>query len=51
MAQLSALCRPEGTGKSKEARWIDIYESDALNEAQLSEWIRQSAELPGWEMG
>ena len=42
---------PGGTEKSKEARWIDIYESDALDEAQFSEWIRQSAALPGWVMG
>ena len=42
---------PGGTEKSKEARWIDIYESDALEEALMTEWIRQSAALPGWEMG
>ena len=42
---------PGGTEKSKEARWIDIYESDALDEALMAEWIRQAAALPGWEMG
>ena len=26
---------PGGTEKSKEARWIDIYESDALDEALM----------------
>ncbi len=42
---------PGGTEKSKEARWIDIYEGAALDEALMAEWIRQSAALPGWEMG
>jgi hypothetical protein len=36
---------PGGTGK--EARWIDIHEDD-LDEAQLAEWIRQAAAVPGW---
>ena len=39
---------PGGTPKSKDARWIDIYEDDQLNEAQLSKWIKQAAALPGW---
>ena len=37
---------PSG-GNAKEARWIDIHEDD-LDEAQLTEWIRQAAALPGW---
>ena len=49
-AALSPL-PPGGTEKSKEARWIDIYESDAMDEALMAEWIRQSAALPGWEIG
>ena len=36
---------PGGTGR--EARWIDIHEDD-LDEARLSQWIRQAAALPGW---
>ena len=42
---------PGGTEKSKQARWIDIHEGDALNEARMAEWVRQAAVLPGWEMG
>jgi hypothetical protein len=42
---------PGGTEKSKAARWIDLYEGDALDEAQMAEWLRQAAALPGWEMG
>lgn len=34
-------------GKDKEARWIDIHEHN-FDEAQLTSWIRQAAELPGW---
>jgi hypothetical protein len=34
-------------GKAKEARWIDVHEHD-LDEAQLADWVRQAAALPGW---
>ncbi len=39
---------PGGTAKSKEARWIDIYEDDALDEQHLAAWMKQAATLPGW---
>jgi hypothetical protein len=39
---------PGGTPKSKESRWIDIYEDDQLDEAQLAKWVKQAAALPGW---
>jgi hypothetical protein len=39
---------PGGTPRSKEARWIDIYEDDEIDETQLTSWIKQAAELPGW---
>ncbi|UDL89277.1 DUF1801 domain-containing protein [Mesorhizobium sp. PAMC28654] len=39
---------PGGTVKSKDARWIDIYEDDAFDEAQMAEWLKQAAALPGW---
>ena len=39
---------PGGTDRSKDARWIDIHESDELNETQLTSWITQAAALPGW---
>lgn len=39
---------PGGTPRSKEARWIDIYEDDRLDETQLAAWIKQAAALPGW---
>jgi hypothetical protein len=39
---------PGGTARSKDARWIDLREDDPLDEAQMADWIRQAAALPGW---
>jgi len=39
---------PGGTPKSKDTRWIDIYEDDPLDEAQMAGWVKQAAALPGW---
>ena len=39
---------PPGAGKDKDARWIDIYEHDELDEAQMATWLKQAATLPGW---
>ena len=39
---------PGGTPKSKDVRWIDIYEDDSLDEAQMATWVKQAAALPGW---
>lgn len=39
---------PGHTERSKEGRWIDIYENDTLNEKQMTAWIKQAAKLPGW---
>ena len=38
---------PGGTPKSKDARWIDIREG-ALDEKQMTAWVKQAAALPGW---
>ena len=37
---------PSG-GTGKEARWIDVPET-GYDEAQLANWIRQAASIPGW---
>jgi hypothetical protein len=37
-----------GTPKSKKVRWIDVYEDEPFDEAQMAEWVRQAAVLPGW---
>ncbi len=39
---------PPGGGKDPDARWVDIYEGE-LDDAQMTEWVRQSAALPGWD--
>jgi hypothetical protein len=39
---------PPGESRQKEVRYLDIHESDQLDEAQLAKWIRQAAVLPGW---
>ena len=39
---------PPGSGKDKDARWLDIYE-DGFEEERIAEWIRQAAAIPGWD--
>ncbi|MDG3004362.1 DUF1801 domain-containing protein [Paludisphaera mucosa] len=39
---------PGGTERSKDARWIDVREGELLDEAQLANWLKQAAALPGW---
>ena len=39
---------PPKESKHKEVRYVDIREKDELDEAQLAEWVRQAAALPGW---
>ena len=39
---------PPGSGKDKDARWVDIYEGE-LDEEQMAEWVRQAAAQPGWD--
>jgi hypothetical protein len=40
---------PAGTGK--EARSIDIRQSDTFDEKQMTAWIKQAAAIPGWDGG
>ena len=42
---------PPGASKHQDVRYLDIHEDDAIDEAQLSDWIRQAAALPGWMAG
>ncbi len=42
---------PPGESKHKETRYLDIYESDKLDEKQLASWIKQAASIPGWNGG
>ena len=46
-ADLSPL-PPEGS-KDPNTRYFHIYEDEQPDEKQLSSWIRQAADLPGWD--
>lgn len=39
---------PPGAGKDKDARWIDIYEDDKFDTAQMASWVKQATAIPGW---
>ena len=39
---------PPGASKSKDTRYIDIHEGDELDEAQMTDWVKQAAALPGF---
>ena len=45
----AALTPPlPGSGKDPDARWVDIFEGE-FDEEQMTEWVRQSASIPGWD--
>ena len=39
---------PGGTPRSGEARWIDIRETDELDETRIAGWVRQASGIPGF---
>jgi hypothetical protein len=41
---------PPGESKRKDTRYLDIYEDDELDEAQLAAWVKQASRLPGERM-
>ena len=47
-AQLDPL--PPVASKQPNVRYFHIHEDDVLDEAQLTDWIRQAAALPGERM-
>lgn len=38
---------PPVTSKVEGIRYLNIHEDDQLDEAQLTDWIRQASKLPG----
>ncbi len=42
---------PPGESKQPEVRYFDIHQNDALDEEQLTSWLRQAAAMPGWLQG
>ena len=39
---------PPGQSKHKDVRYLDIREDEAIDEAQLTDWLKQAAMRPGW---
>jgi hypothetical protein len=40
---------PPGESRQEEARYLNIYRDDRLDETQLAAWITQAASIPGWD--
>ena len=38
---------PPGSGKDRDARWLDVHEGE-FDEERLAAWVLQSAAIPGW---
>ena len=36
-------------GQQKDARSLDVRESDELDEKQMAAWVEQAASIPGWD--
>jgi hypothetical protein len=41
---------PPGASKQKDVRYLDIHEGEAIDEAQLTAWVKQASRLPGVRM-
>ena len=41
---------PPGASKQKKVRYLDIHETDAIDEKQLAAWIKQASKLHGEKM-
>ncbi|WP_020179478.1 DUF1801 domain-containing protein [Methylopila sp. M107] len=41
---------PPGASKHAQVRYLDIRETDGLDEAQFVDWVRQASRLPGEKM-
>jgi hypothetical protein len=39
---------PPGESKDANTRYLDIYETDQLDEAQFGAWVEQASQLSGW---
>ena len=37
---------PPGTSKQENVRYLDIYEDDGIDDAQITDWVRQARNLP-----
>ncbi len=41
---------PPGQSKQQKVRYLDIRETDELDEAQFADWVKQASQLPGERM-
>ena len=41
---------PPGESRTRETRYLDIREHDAIDEAQFTAWVKQASKLPGEKM-
>jgi len=39
---------PPVSSKDANTRYLHLHEGETLDEAQLADWVRQAARLPGW---
>lgn len=39
---------PPGESKIKDVRYLDIRETDTLDEARFAKWVKQASKIPGW---
>lgn len=39
---------PPGASKQAHVRYLDIHETGGIDEARLTDWVKQAAALPGW---
>jgi hypothetical protein len=39
---------PPGMSKSELVRYLDLRESEVLDEKQFAKWVKQAAAMPGW---
>ena len=39
---------PSGESKSGDTRYLNIRETDVLDESQFAAWVKQASRLPGW---
>ncbi|HKR88732.1 MAG TPA: DUF1801 domain-containing protein [Phenylobacterium sp.] len=39
---------PPGASKQPDVRYLDIRETEPVDEALVASWIRQASEMPGW---
>lgn len=45
----SLLPIPPGTSKQRTVRYLDVRETDTLDEKQFMSWVKQAASIPGWD--